>query len=69
MSGARPVIGAFHWYSDTPLTKMNVRVATVVCALHDSVPTWPHFTTALWAEMSVPQLTITDEPTRSVRYG
>ena len=48
---------------------MKVRVAVVVCASHDSVPSWPHFTTALTEEMSVAQLTITDEPTRSVRYG
>ena len=68
MFGARPVIWAFHWYSETPLTRMNVRVA-VTTFVSQVPPARPYLTVALVDEMSVAQLTITDVPTRSVRYG
>ena len=45
-----------------------MRVAVTVFVLHVP-PSRPYLTTALVAVMSVAQLTITDVPTRSVRYG
>ena len=63
------MICACHWYSETPLTVIAVLVPVVVCAVQDSVPTLPHLTAPLMEDLSVPQLTITEDPTASVRYG
>ncbi len=57
---------AFHWYWETPLTRMNVRVP-VAAFVSQVPPARPYLTVALVDEMSVPKFTITDVPTRSVR--
>ena len=49
---------AFHWYSETPFTRMNVRVA-VTAFVSQVPPATPYLTVALVDEMSVAQLTIT----------
>jgi hypothetical protein len=60
---------AFHWYSGVVPTVIELRVAVVEWAVHDSVPTAPHLTVPVVADWSVAQLTIADELTTSVRYG
>ena len=57
---------ASHWYSDTPLTRMNVRVAETAF-VSQVPPARPYRTVAVVAEMSVAQLTVTPVVTRSVR--
>ena len=64
------MIWAFHWYSETPFTRMNVLERGdgmgIAClgadspVLHDA---------ALAPRCRCAQLTITEVPTRSVRYG
>ena len=62
---------ACHWYWDSDLTVMLVLVAaTVRLAQAGSAPTLPMVTDAVTAEVRVvAQLTVTDPPARSVRYG
>jgi hypothetical protein len=57
---------ALHWYWLTPLTVIDVLVAVAVLAVHDP-PTGPYLTApVVWAWV-VPQLTVAEEPTTSVR--
>ena len=60
---------ARHWYSETPLTVMLVRVAVTECAEQGSTPSRPYVTRALVLERSVAQFTVAPVPTTSVRYG
>lgn len=69
MSGCSGESWAFHWYSPTPFTLRLVFVTVVVCAVHDSTPACPHFTTAEILVWSVPKFTVALPPTTSVRYG
>jgi hypothetical protein len=60
---------AFHWYWRTDPTVMLVLAAAVVLAVQDP-SALPHFTQPVTDEVrAVAQLTVTDPPTRSVRYG
>jgi hypothetical protein len=58
----------FHWYSGTPLTVIDDRVADALCAVQDS-PGPPQRTQPLVMVRSVAQLTVMPVPMASVRYG
>jgi hypothetical protein len=59
---------ARHWYRAAPFTLIAVREALSELPVQDRLVE-PHFTRPVLADRLVAQLTVTEEPTRSVRYG
>ena len=58
---------AFHWYSLTLLTAMEVFDPLTLCALHVSAPTLPYVMLPFVAERSVAQLIVANPCVTSVR--
>ena len=64
----RPPIVARHWYRALPFTLIAVREALSELPVQARLVE-PHFTQPVLADRLVAQFTVTEEPTRSVRYG